>query len=300
MRSSPIESIAKLCSVVLCSLALCSLTGCTLGPYRYGTVETSLLPKDSPLSPPVLVGGPVPAMDRFEHIVNAPRETMSNWRKKLAQRNIGPEDPQAESTQQDALLAAVAFLEDNDLHEVIVEAHHHDPLEQWKRLEANPNVHPLWKYTVGAARIGAYAMFPPRVYRFDSYNPYTKTLSINSKNPAAAIYEAAKAKHHSLVDWPGAYAALRYVPLAPVGQQIAVTQDAMAYVQQNADPTIERAMVSHTLSNLTGSALLSSSALTPQLNEIPLISAPASQAIGAATGSIASRLLPPRENPTYR
>ena len=259
-----------------------------------------MLPKDSPLSPPVLVGGPVPAMDRFEHIVNAPRETMSNWRKKLAQRNIGPEDPQAESTQQDALLAAVAFLEDNDLHEVIVEAHHHDPLEQWKRLEANPNVHPLWKYTDGAARIGAYAMFPPRVYRFDSYNPYTKTLSINSKNPAAAIYEAAKAKHHSLVDWPGAYAALRYVPLAPVGQQIAVTQDAMAYVQQNADPTIERAMVSHTLSNLTGSALLSSSALTPQLNEIPLISAPASQAIGAATGSIASRLLTPRENPTYR
>ena len=300
MRSSPIESIAKLCSLALCSLAMCSLTGCTLGPYRYGTVETSLVPKDSPLSPPVLVGGPVPAMDRFEHIVNAPRETMSNWRKKLAQRNIGPEDPQAESTQQDALLAAVAFLEDNDLHEVIVEAHHHDPLEQWKRLEANPNVHPLWKYTDGAARIGAYAMFPPRVYRFDSYNPYTKTPSINSKNPAAAIYEAAKAKHHSLVDWPGAYAALRYVPLAPVGQQIAVTQDAMAYVQQNADPTIERAMVSHTLSNLTGSALLSSSALTPQLNEIPLISAPASQAIGAATGSIASRLLSPRESPTYR
>lgn len=299
MRSSPIESIAKLCSVVLCSLALCSPTGCTLGPYRYGTVETSLLPKDSPLSPPVLIGGPVPAMDRFEHLVNAPREAILNWGKKLAQRN-SKLDPQAESTQQDALLAAVAFLEDNDLHEVIVEAHHHDPLEQWKRLEANPNVHPLWKYTDGAARIGAYAMFPPRVYRFDSYNPYTKTLSINSKNPAAAIYEAAKAKHHSLVDWPGAYAALRYVPLAPMGQQIAVTQDAMAYVQQNADPTIERAMVSHTLSNLTGSALLSSSALTPQLNEIPLISAPASQAIGAATGSIASRLLTPRENPTYR
>lgn len=252
------------------------------------------------MSPPVIVGGPVPAMDRFEQVVNAPRETMSNWRKKLAHRKIGPQEPQAESTQQDALLAAVAFLEDNDLHEVIVEAHHHDPLEQWKRLEANPSVHPLWKYTDGAARIGVYAMFPPRVYRFDSYNPYTKTLSINSKNPAAAIYEAAKAKHHSLVDWPGAYAALRYVPLAPVGQQIAVTQDAMAYVQQNADPTIERAMVSHTLSNLTGSALLSSSALTPQLNEIPLISAPASQAIGAATGSIASRLLTPRENPTYR
>jgi len=87
---------------------------------------------------------------------------------------------------------------------------------------------------------------------------------------------------------------MRYVPLAPVGQQIAVSQDAMAYVQQNADPTIEQAMVSHTFSNITGTALLGSSALTPQLNEIPLVSAPASQAIGIATGNIAGRLANPR------
>ena len=292
-----IRSINKLLGALVLSL----LAGCTLGPYHYGTKQTSLLPLDSALSPPILVGGPVRAMDQFEQAVNAPRDAMSNWGKKLSQRNVGPKATAPESTQQDALLAAVAYLEDNDLHHVIVEAHHHDPLEQWKRLEANPDVHPLWKYTDGAARISAYTLFPPRVYRFDSYNPYTKTLSINSKNPAAAIYEAAKAKNHSLVAWPGAYAAMRYVPLAPVGQQIAVSQDAMAYVQQNADPSIERAMVSHTLSNLTGSALLSSSALTPQLNEIPLISAPASQAIGAATGNIASRWISPRRSEsTYR
>ena len=261
---------------------LCLFAGCSLGPYRYGTERTSLLPRESPLSPPVLVGGPVAAMDELEQIVNAPRDAFARWRNT------------AESTKQDALIAAMAYLEDNDLHDVIVEVHHHDPAEQWKRLEANPDIHPLWKYTDGAARIGTYAMFPPRVYRFDSYNPYTKTLSINSNNPAAAIYEAAKAKQHSMVAWPGAYAAMRYVPLAPVGQQIAVSQDAMAYVQQNADPTIEQAMVSHTFSNITGTALLGSSALTPQLNEIPLVSAPASQAIGIATGNIAGRLANPR------
>ncbi len=280
---------------MLCALAIAiSCAGCKLGPYRYGTQETSLLPKDSALSPPVIVGGPVESMDRFEQLVNAPGDAFRHWRRKLTSNRLGPLDAPPESTQQDALIAAMTYLEDNDLHDVIVEVHHHDPIEQWKRLEANPDIHPLWKYTDGAARVGAYAMFPPRVYRFDTYNPYTKTLSVNSKNPAAAIYEAARAKNHSMAPWPGAYAAMRYVPLAPVGQQIAVTQDALAYVQQNADPTIEQSMVSHTFANITGSALLGSTALTPQLNEIPFVSAPASRAIGVASGNIASRILRPR------
>jgi hypothetical protein len=48
------------------------------------------------------------------------------------------------------------------------------------------------------------------------------------------------------------------------------------------------------MANITGTALLGSTALTPDLNEIPLVSAPASQAIGMATGNIASRLIRPR------
>jgi len=270
------------------------LAGCSLGPYRYGTRESSLLPKDSELSPPVLVGGPVPAMDRLEKVVNAPRDAIKRWKVDLAQRRGGVGKAHAEATSQDAFLAAMAYLEDNDLHDVIVEVHHHDPFEQWKRLQANPDIHPFWKYSDGAARIGAYAMFPPRVYRFDAYNPYTKTLSVNSDNPAAAIYEAAKAKTHSMAPWPGAYAAMRYVPFAPIGQQVVVTQDALAYVRQNADPTIERAMVSHTFASITGTALLGGSAVSSELNDVPLIAASASRAIGVATGDVAGRLVRPR------
>jgi hypothetical protein len=292
---SPYRFSKKATLATLGALAIAiSSGGCKTGPYRYGKEQTSLLPKDSALSPPVIVGGPVESMDRFEQLVNAPSDAFRHWRKKLASSRLGPLDAPPESTQQDALIAAMTYLEDNDLHDVFVEVHHHDPIEQWKRLEANPDIHPVWKYTDGAARVGAYAMFPPRVYRFDSYNPYTKTLSVNSKNPATAIYEAARAKNHSMVPWPGAYAAMRYVPLAPVGQQIAVTQDALAYVQQNADPTIQQAMVSHTFANITGTALLGSTALTPQLNDVPLVAAPASQAIGMASGNIASRILRPQ------
>lgn len=269
------------------------MAGCSLGPYRYGTRQTSLLPKDSALSPPVLVGGPVPAMDRLEKAVNAPRDAIKRWNVDLAKRRGG--DGKGQATRQDAFLAAMAYLEDNDLHDVIVEVHHHDPFEQWKRLQANPDVHPFWKYSDGAARIGAYAMFPPRVYRFDAYNPYTKTLSVNSDNPAAAIYEAAKAKSHSMAPWPGAYAAMRYVPFAPIGQQVVVTQDALAYVRENADPTIERAMISHTFASITGTALLGGSAVSSELNDVPLMAASASRAIGVATGDVAGRLVRPRQ-----
>lgn len=289
------EPSSKPLLVLLSSGLFISLSaGCALGPYRYGTKEGSLSPLESTLSPPVLVGGPVESLDRFEQMVNAPRDAIGSWKKKLANNNLILSQPKAESTKQDALLAAMAYLQDNGMHDVVVEVRHHDPVEQWKRLQANPDIHPLWKYTDGAARVGAYAMFPPRVWRLDAYNPYTKTLSINSSKPASAIYEAAKAKNYSMVSWPGAYAAMRYVPLAPVGQQIAITRDALAYVQQNADPSIERAMVSHTLSNITGTALMGSSAITPELSDIPFVTAPLSRAIGAATGNLAGRFTRPQ------
>ena len=263
-------------------LVLVWCMGCAHQPYRYGATQSSLLPKDSLLSPVILIGGPVPAMDQMERIVNYPQEAI---------KKVAPKSPVSGATSQDALLAAVAYLEDNDLHEVIVEAHHYDPEEQWKRLRANPSIHPGWKYTDGLARVWAYTCFPPRLYRMDTYNPYTKTLSINSSNPASAIYEAAKAKNAMQVTWPGAYAAMRYVPLAPLGQQAMVTQDALGYVRENADPDIEKGMVAYTMSNMTGAAFLGGATIAPQLNDVPLVSVPASRIVGNATGNVAGRLI---------
>jgi len=262
-----------------------------LGMYRYGTTETSLLPQDSPLSPPVLIGGPVPAMDRWESLLHRPSESFHQWRKELANRRILPARNNEESTQQEALLAAIAYLEENDLHQVIVEAHHYDPMEQWKRLQANNDIHPLWKYTDGAARICTYTVFPARVFRLDTFNPYTRTLSINSDKPASAIYEAAKAKNFAKASWPGAYAATRYIPFAPLGQQVVVSKDALHYAQTREDRELSNAMMVHTYSNLAGSAFLGGSTLVPQINDVPFVAAPLARITGSATGAIAGRLM---------
>lgn len=280
----------------LCILALLLSCGCKslrpeLGMYRYGTTETSLLPQDSPLSPPVLIGGPSPTMDRWESLLHRPAKTLHQWRKELANRRILPARTNEETTQQEALLAAIAYLEENDLHQVIVEAHHYDPMEQWKRLQANNDIHPLWKYTDGAARICTYTVFPARVLRLDSFNPYTRTLSINSDKPASAIYEAAKAKHFAKAPWPGAYAATRYIPFAPLGQQVVVSKDALHYAQTREDRELSNAMMVHTYSTLAGSAFLGGSTFVPQINEIPFVAAPVARITGSATGAIAGRLM---------
>lgn len=280
----------------LCLLNLLLFCGCKslrpdLGTYRYGTTETSLLPQDSPLSPPVLIGGPLPAMDRWESLLHRPANTLQQWRKELANRRLLPASTNEETTQQDALLAAIAYLEENDLHQVIVEAHHYDPMEQWKRLQANNDIHPLWKYTDGAARICTYTVFPARVLRLDSFNPYTRTLSINSDKPASAIYEAAKAKHFAKAPWPGAYAASRYIPLAPLGQQAVVSKDALHYAQTRENKELSNAMMVHTYSTLAGSAFLGGSTLVPQINDVPLVAAPIARITGSATGAIAGRLM---------
>ena len=102
-------------------------------------------------------------MDKMERTIHWPKEAVSNVRKRLPSSLSMLRGGQAEETQQDALLAAVQYLEDNNLHEVIVEGRHYDPKEQWNRLQANPHIHPFWKYTDGSMRIWA-------------YNPYNNTL----------------------------------------------------------------------------------------------------------------------------
>jgi|688.fasta_scaffold16429_3 hypothetical protein len=290
----PQNYIASL--TLLCWLALLLSGGCkslrpNLGTYRYGTTDTSLLPQDSPLSPPVLIGGPLPAMDRWESLLHRPSITLKQWQKELANRRLLPASSTEETTQQEALLAAIAYLEENDLHQVIVEAHHYDPLEQWKRLQANNDIHPLWKYTDGAARICTYTLFPARVFRLDTFNPYTRTLSINSDKPASAIYEAAKAKHFAKAPWPGAYAATRYIPFAPLGQQVVVSKDALHYAQTREDKELSNAMMVHTYSTLAGSAFLGGSTLIPQINDVPFVAAPVARITGSTTGAIAGRLM---------
>ena len=276
----------------LMAIALSAISGCVQPHYWYGRNADSLLPRDTVISPPVLIGGPVESMDKMERTIHWPKEAVSNVRKRLPSSLSMLRGGQAEETQQDALLAAVQYLEDNNLHEVIVEGRHYDPKEQWNRLQANPHIHPFWKYTDGSMRIWAYTMFPSRLYRDDAYNPYTNTLSINSKSRASAVYEAAKAKDFAGAKSPGAYAVARYLPVVPMQQQIKITSDALTYARAKEDWELEKAMYPLTYSQIASSVMAGGATVAPEIGNAPGVATRTLFRIaGNATGYSAGRLV---------
>lgn len=282
----------RVATILFLAIMLLATSGCVQQHYWYGRNADSLLPRDTVISPPVLIGGPVESMDKMERAIHWPKESIGKIRNGLPSSLSMLRVGQAEETQQDALLAAVQYLEENNLHEVIVEGRHYDPNEQWKRLQANPHIHPIWKYTDGSMRVLAYTMFPSRLYRDDAYNPYTNTLSINSKSRASAVYEAAKAKDFAGAKSPGAYAVARYLPVVPMQQQIKITSDALTYARAKEDWELEKAMYPLTYSQIASSVMAGGATVAPEIGNAPgVATAPVFRAAGNATGYSAGRLV---------
>lgn len=275
-------------------IGLGMLAGCVQSRYYYGKDEVARLPLQDDLSPSLLVGGPQPQLDRIESAVHWPRQKFQQWRSRAAETFPALRQRSPVRSHDEAVAAAMSYLEDNGLHDVIVESRHHDPAEQWKRLQNNPGVHPLWRYTDGVLRVGTYALLPPRVLRVDTFNPYTRTLSINSGRPASAVYQAARAKEFASTPWPGFYAASSYVPLVPVAQEIAATNDALTYAREKNNLQLERDLYPWTYGSIASSALTGGLAIAPELQNTPLLSAPLSNAAGLVSGSIAGGVVAER------
>lgn len=270
------------------------LPGCVQSRYYYGKDEVSRLPLQDDLSPSLLVGGPEPHLDRIESAVHWPRQKFQQWRSRAAESFPALRTRSPVRSHDEAVAAAMAYLDDNGLHDVIVESRHHAPAEQWKRLRNNPGVHPLWRYTDGALRVGMYTLMPPRVFRVDTFNPYTRTLSINSGRPASAVFQAARAKEFASAPWPGFYAASSYVPLVPVVQEIAATNDALTYAREQNNLELERDLYPWTYGSIASSALTGGLAIAPELPNTPLLAAPFSNAAGLVSGSIAGGVVADR------
>ncbi len=89
---------------------------------------------------------------------------------------------------------AVAYLEANDLADIQILAHRHDPADQWRRLRSNDRV-PAWKrYSLGSLSLLSYNLLPPRIWGFDEYNAFTNTLHMNSDLVYMAAYRGATTK----------------------------------------------------------------------------------------------------------
>ncbi len=277
---------------MICVLAL-SL-GCVQPRYFYGRDRDSRLPKQDGICPPILAGGPQPQLDRLEAAVHWPSKRLRAMQQAIAQRIPALRDRTPAGSQEEAVRAAARYLEDNGLNEVIVESRHYDPEEQWKRLLANPHSHPFWKYTDGALRVSTYALLPARVFHIDTYNPYTHTLSINSARPASAVFQAARAKEFSATQWPGLYAAGRYVPIVPLGQEMAATSDALTYARDQEDSKLEHELYPWTYAWMVSSAATGSVAVVPEASSSVLLAGPIANVAGLMTGSIAGEVVAER------
>lgn len=202
-------------------------------------------------------GGDHPRLDQIEKIVHYPRRKIGAWFGKK-------HDPiQEEVARRQAVEASIAFLSANNLADVNIETRYFAPGEQWRRLRENDEIRPIWKYTDGAARVLGSTIFPSRVFHYDVYNPYTKTLSIDSLSQANGVYNAATAKYYLAAPMPGALATAQHLPLVPIWHRSKIASESIAYSKASDDRQLEKEMYPMAYRRVGASLLTEVYAVTP-------------------------------------
>lgn len=206
--------------------------GCISSQYRYGLArEGAIQPVSADhTAVPVTYGEPRPRLERIEKWVQTPREAF---------RKLRGQTPETLETRLAAREAALAvsqeYLHVNQLTDLYIDVRVYDPPEQWRRLQMNQEIRPVFRYTAGTLSWLRYSLLPGTVFRSDRYDPFTKTLSLNSDDAARAIWESAQAKQFARDRWlgPGAYATMQYLPFATLVHNTQVANDVLTYSQHH-------------------------------------------------------------------
>ncbi len=133
-----------------------------------------------------------------------------------------------------------AYLEENDLTDVLVRVNQYDPKGEWRRLRENRRVAAGWRYSAGLVSMAHYTLLPGRVFGGDTYNPFTNTLYINSDVSAVVLHEAAYAKDIHSQSHPGTYAVFNELPVMSLWRHTKGVNDILGYARTNDDWTVER------------------------------------------------------------
>lgn len=123
------------------------------------------------------------------------------------------------------------YLEQNGLNSVLVRSNQYAPVDEWRRMVANQRIRPVWKATFGNYNLLKYTLLPGRLTGGDWYNPYSDTLHVYSDTPVLAISKAAYAKDVRSRVNPGAYAAIKDIPLAGLSHDTTATKLAMEWYE---------------------------------------------------------------------
>lgn len=293
-------------SVLKILFACCLLLplGCVSSTYHYGLSrsEASRQPISRESQARVNIGGPSPRLDRIESVVQSPRRLL---RKVFRRPEISPTTElhlRTEATQE-----AERFLSANGISDIDIDVRVYDPKLQWQRLRSNDQISPVWKYTGGTASWLRYTLLPMRAFRTDHYDPYSKTLHLNSARPMRSLFEAASVKEHerqrqiaSLEIGSGTYAMLHYVPFVPLLHDAKTSSDLLTYANENLGEQADEELYPTVYSQLGRTAVseaLSVVSLTP---DAPFFTEPLLRVGGSIAGRLVGRVAFNQQSPLRR
>lgn len=132
-------------------------------------------------------------------------------------------------------MAVVNYLEQNSLGSVLVRSNQYSPFGELSRMISNDRIRPIWKTTFGTYNLLKYTLLPGRLTGGDWYNPYSNSLHIYSDEPTLAISRAAYAQDLRTRVNPGAYAAIKDIPVAGLAHETTATKLALQWYEDKPD-----------------------------------------------------------------
>lgn len=208
------------------ALLLCAAgIGCAASPKSADGLVSQV--SAGPQEVVVHYGGPIPSLDRVEHVVKFPGRLL----------RLGKEE---EAPSQATVGRTVGYLEEHGVTDVKIAVHDYDPSGEWRRLRENRSMSAGWKYTFGTGAWLSDTIFPRRVWGGDRYNPYTRTLHLNSNELALTLHEAAYAKILKAGGAPGFQASTGNLPLASFWKEWKNTSEVVRYAKAQHDWEIEQ------------------------------------------------------------
>ena len=200
--------------------------GCAAAPYRYSHFHGT---DDTTKEVVVEYGKPQKTLDRIAYLTGF-------WSRILPLSNKVNNHSFSDETK----MKLFAYMEENDLNDVLVRVNQYDPRGEWRRLRENHRVSPGWRYTVGIVSIAHYTLLPGRVFGGDQYNGFTNSLSINSDVLAVVLHEAAYAKDIHSRSMPGSYAFVNQIPFVSLWRHTKGVNDVLGYALTTDDWALER------------------------------------------------------------
>jgi len=192
-----------------------------MGCSTFNAFEKRSLQNDQPLQHvQVQRGQPRPIIDIAGRVLGLPNR-IAIGKSGIDNHDISP------ATE----MKIVNYLEQNGLDTVLVRSNQYAPFDELKRMVANDQIRPIWKSTFGTYNLLKYTLLPGRLTGGDWYNPYSNSLHVYSDVPSLAISRAAYAQDVRTRVNPGAYVAIKDIPLVGLSHETTATQLALRWYE---------------------------------------------------------------------